>query len=868
MGSVFAQHATAVSIYVSTDGSDTNPGTAAAPFASLIRARNAARKIRQDGSLTEPIEIVLREGEYFFEQTLVLTPEDSGTEACPITWRAADGEKVVLSGGRRIAGRWNTEDHKIWNVDVPGTVSQGIGKRETLVRTVDYATAETIGEWTTSSYSGPTYLHDGNKDKGVKHVRFPIEVDKLGDYRVALSNVPLHNRSSRVSVTVSFADGQKTLVVDQRTEHLIQLGVFRFDPGATGHVTISTQGAEDGYVIAHAIRYEAVNDSPEAPARERPDAWNFRQLFVNGDRAIRARYPNADVANPFLYATGGSMGHVQLAKGKVKGTWRDEPDAQINIVPQWRFFNQWNDVVDVDVEQGILHLGPREQHARIIAGNWFWIEGVRSELDQPNEWYLDRSAGRLYYMPVAQRDPNDLEVIAPYLNRILYLKGNVEEGTYVSHVNFRGLEFRHTTFTLGHIEPRVHTDAAVMLENAEHCRIEACRFENLGGYALWLHLDSKRNVFSRNTVQDSGGGGVLLTGARFAYMDETKVYTPGEAAAKVAPILNEITHNTVKHCGRVRYYGGGVHLDSRPFSMSMAPGNLVAHNHFQDLSRNGIFAFRNQGGNVVEYNHIHDAMQTTIDGACIHFATMNHLNAPNYILNNWLYDIWGYEQKSDGKPLRHLANGIFLDWDTSNTIVKNNYVYNAGGKPIKVIWNNSNVVDSDNHSSSEPIAPPFVNEVGPNGTATNGIALEDNRSIGQVVHYTNKDLVRREGSWKPREESGMWGLFKFSFLEATPLQPAEITYSLPIPEDGYYQVSLLYLPNKVKNASNATIRIRHADGIHEMSWDMKSGNTHGFAVVVGEYRFDHGAAASVTISNEGGDGWVVADSVALVKVSH
>jgi hypothetical protein len=89
----------------------------------------------------------------------------------------------------------------------------------------------------------------------------------------------------------------------------------------------------------------------------------------------------------------------------------------------------------------------------------------------------------------------------------------------------------------------------------------------------------------------------------------------------VAPILNEITRNTVEHCGKIRYYGGGVHLDSRPFSMTMAPGNYIAHNHFNDLSRNGVFAFRNQGGNVVEYNRIHNAMQTTIDGAAIHFAT-------------------------------------------------------------------------------------------------------------------------------------------------------------------------------------------------------------------------------------------------------
>ena len=249
-------------------------------------------------------------------------------------------------------------------------------------------------------------------------------------------------------------------------------------------------------------------------------------------------------------------------------------------------------------------------------------------------------------MPTNGVDPNTLEIVAPFLNRIVNAKGDVNAGTHVEHVHFEGLEFRHTTFTLGQIEARVHTDTAIMFENTRDSSVRNCHFENIGGYALWLHLDSQRNVFDQNTVRYSGGGGVLLTGSRFAYMDDSKIYTPGEAAAKVAPILNEITRNTVEHCGKIRYYGGGVHLDSRPFSMTMAPGNYIAHNHFNDLSRNGVFAFRNQGGNVIEYNHIHNCMQTTIDGAAIHFATMNHLNAPNYILNNWLYDIWGYRAET------------------------------------------------------------------------------------------------------------------------------------------------------------------------------------------------------------------------------
>jgi hypothetical protein len=371
-------------------------------------------------------------------------------------------------------------------------------------------------------------------------------------------------------------------------------------------------------------------------------------------------------------------------------------------------------------------------------------------------------------------------------------------------------------------------------------------------------------VIDRNTVLHAGGGGVLCTGARFSYMDDTKLFTPGKAAATVYPILNRITRNTVKHCGKLRYYGGGVHLDSRPASMAMAPGNYIGHNYFAHLSRNGIFAFRNQGGNIVEYNHIHDAMQTTIDGACIHFGTMTHLNAPNYIVNNWLYDIWGYEQRPEGKPKRHLANGIFLDWDTSNTTVRDNYIYNAGGAPLKRIWRNWDLTVAGNKSSKTRIVPPFADQVGPKGTATNGIDLEANRLTGGVIPYTNSELVTRKGRWNEVTIGGMWGLFRAKLLEAPRGQAAEIRYTLPIPADGKYLIALLYKPDR-KNASNAKVRIRHADGVDRKAWNMKQGSKHGFAVKLGEYRFQKGRPAHVCISSDGADGVVVADSVAFVK---
>ena len=393
-----------------------------------------------------------------------------------------------------------------------------------------------------------------------------------------------------------------------------------------------------------------------------------------------------------------------------------------------------------------------------------------------------------------------------------------------------------------------------------------CDFENIGGYALWLHLDSQRNGFDRNRVRYSGGGGVLLTGSRLAYMDDSKIYTPGEAAAKVAPILNRITRNTVEHCGKIRYYGGGVHLDSRPFGMTMAPGNYIAHNLFNDLSRNGVFAFRNQGGNVIEYNHIHNAMQTTIDGGCIHFATMNTLNARNHILNNWLYDAWGYNHKPGGKPERKLANGIFLDWDTSNTTVKNNWIYNSVGGPVKVIFGgNQNVIKADNPSSETVITPPFVKEVGPDGAATHGIDLENNKLTGSIISYMDKEHFSQTGTWNEETATGIVKLFEFEFLAGAAAVPSQAKFTLPITEDGSYQISLLYKPGKDR-ASKVPLVIDHADGIAKLGWNMKQGSKFGFAVPVGAYRFLASETNTVTLDTTGTDGKVIVDSVAFVKI--
>lgn len=108
----------ATNFYLAPTGNDANPGTESKPFATLERARDAIRALKQAGPLKEPVTVRLLGGTYPLAREVRFGPEDSGTAACPITYTAAGPEPVVLDGGRRIQG-WKQHDGKLWVASVP-----------------------------------------------------------------------------------------------------------------------------------------------------------------------------------------------------------------------------------------------------------------------------------------------------------------------------------------------------------------------------------------------------------------------------------------------------------------------------------------------------------------------------------------------------------------------------------------------------------------------------------------------------------------------------------------------------------------------------------------------------------------------------
>jgi parallel beta-helix repeat protein len=145
--------------YVAVNGNDKWSGALPAPnaygnngpFATLKKARNTIRELRQYGS-KDAFTVLVRGGIYQLSETFDLEPEDSGTESDPTVFRAFPNEHPILSGTRRIN---NFEPYKgqIHKANLTGIVKDSYpvrqlfanGKRQILARYPNFDPRNPIG---------------------------------------------------------------------------------------------------------------------------------------------------------------------------------------------------------------------------------------------------------------------------------------------------------------------------------------------------------------------------------------------------------------------------------------------------------------------------------------------------------------------------------------------------------------------------------------------------------------------------------------------------------------------------------------------------------------------------------------------------
>jgi hypothetical protein len=106
----------ALELYVSPQGNDRASGKADAPLASLEGARLAVRKLPRP--LTEPVRVIFAAGTYRVTEAVAFDEQDSGDASQLISYEAAPGAKVVISGGKELPPFLPGKDGR-WTLQIP-----------------------------------------------------------------------------------------------------------------------------------------------------------------------------------------------------------------------------------------------------------------------------------------------------------------------------------------------------------------------------------------------------------------------------------------------------------------------------------------------------------------------------------------------------------------------------------------------------------------------------------------------------------------------------------------------------------------------------------------------------------------------------
>ncbi|HEX4022664.1 MAG TPA: right-handed parallel beta-helix repeat-containing protein [Acidobacteriaceae bacterium] len=358
---------------------------------------------------------------------------------------------------------------------------------------------------------------------------------------------------------------------------------------------------------------------------------NFTQLFVGGKRQIRARYPNYDSQNPLVSGNGyidvrdaseawpNTEFHFDPATF-TKKRWRRPQEAIVHLFPLDYWGNlQW-EVQGIDWREHAIKLGwggfqlNEQLFGKAATGigksrlyhegykSRFFVENVFEELDAPGEWYLDRKRGVLYAIPHEHVDLTKELIEVPVLECAVAFYGSQRQP--VHHITLSGFRIAHTasTFLNSYEAPSrgdwtIHRGAAVFLEGAEHCAVEDCFFDAVGGNALFLNGYNRKHRISGNRITEAGDSAICLVGSA------GKI----QGTSRPLPAENLISNNLIHDCGFLGKQIAGVFL-------SISEKNVVSHNHIYNMPRAAICIDDGwAGGHLIEFNHIHDTVRETHD---------------------------------------------------------------------------------------------------------------------------------------------------------------------------------------------------------------------------------------------------------------
>ena len=450
----------------------------------------------------------------------------------------------------------------------------------------------------------------------------------------------------------------------------------------------------------------------------------FRQLWVNDKKAIRAKSMNGDL-----------MDRILSWDKKEQICWIPTPKISSlqNVDGIEMFIHQWWAIAILRIKKMEVHGNstklffqqpeskiqsehpwPAPWISKETGNSAFYLTNALAFLDEPGEWYLDIAKQEIYYWPRVNENMLKANIIAPSLETLVKIEGTIDHP--VTNIFFKGISFQHTGWLRpgqqGHVphqagmymteayklkpagtkeNPKLDNQAwigrpaaAIEINFADKTGFENCSFQQLASTGLDYNKGVHDNFIKGNLFKDIGGT-AILTGV---FADEaTEIHLPynpkdeREVCDKMIISNNLVTDATNEDWSCV-----GIGL-------GYTKNSTIVNNEIENVSYSGISmgwgwsaAANAMKNNTITKNKIQHYGKHNYDCSGIYTLSAQ----PNsFITENYMDSIYK-------APYAHLPSHwfyIYTDEGSSYFTVKDNwtpsqkYLQNANGPGN--VWSNN-----------------------------------------------------------------------------------------------------------------------------------------------------------------------------------
>jgi hypothetical protein len=442
----------------------------------------------------------------------------------------------------------------------------------------------------------------------------------------------------------------------------------------------------------------------------------FRQLWINGKKAVNARYFNDDTMGRILSWNAADETCQIPLSGKTGLQYT--AGMEMLIQQWWAVANLRIKSIKKSADGAVLafmqpesriqaeHPWPAPWISQKTGNSAFNLNNSIQFLDQPGEWYADLQAGKMYYWPSAGQDMLSAEAVVPVLENLLKVEGDIEH--MVSYVSFKGLSFEHSSWLRpsreGHVPHQTgmymldayklkvpgtpdkktlenqawvgRPSAAVSISYGNHIDFSSCTFEHHAATALDYGKGTVNNTISGNLFKDIGGSAMVIG----TFSDEsTEVHLPYRPKdLRIVSADNIIENNLITDVTNEDWGTVGI-------AAGYVKGLNILHNEISDVSYSGISlgwgwtkSNNVMGNNVILGNRVHHYGKHLYDVAGIYTlsAQPGSLIAENVVDSIYkapyahLPDHWFYLYTDEG------SSGFTV---THNWTPNEKYLQNANG---------------------------------------------------------------------------------------------------------------------------------------------------------------------------------------------